>query len=102
MKLSKFEKKIVKDFEEGKYKEVGRNLEEYRQAARNTKDRINLRIDPEVRDKFWEKSIEEGIPYQTLINSVLKKYINGNLIESSIVDIVNELKSEIRNLKKKT
>jgi len=39
-------------------------------------------------------------PYQTLINSVLKKYVDGKLIDSSYEELLSELKKEIRALKK--
>ena len=31
--------------------------------------------------RIQKKAIEEGLPYQTLISSVLHKYINGYLVE---------------------
>ena len=33
---------------------------------------------------FQKKAISEGLPYQTLISSVLHKYINGRLIEKTV------------------
>jgi hypothetical protein len=33
--------------------------------------------------EFRKKAIEEGLPYQTLISSVLHKYINGRLVEKA-------------------
>jgi predicted DNA binding CopG/RHH family protein len=100
MKEKYLEKKIIKDFEDGKYSEVKGKNKLFQKLASETKDRINLRIDPKVKAKFIKKSEEEGIPYQTLINSILKKYVDGKLIDSSYEDIVDELKKEIRTLKK--
>jgi len=51
-------------------------------AARNTlkKDkRINLRLTQKDYYQIQIKAIEEGIPYQTLISSLVHKYINGSL-----------------------
>lgn len=51
-------------------------------AARNTlkKDkRINLRLSQKDYHQIQVKAIEEGIPYQTLISSVIHKYLNGSL-----------------------
>ena len=51
-------------------------------AARNTlkKDkRINLRLTQKDYHQIQIKAIEEGIPYQTLISSLVHKYLNGSL-----------------------
>ena len=51
-------------------------------AARNTlrKDkRINLRLSQKDYHQIQIKAIEEGIPYQTLISSLVHKYLNGTL-----------------------
>lgn len=40
--------------------------------ARRLKKQITLRLDPEVIDYFKQKSEENGIPYQTLINLYLQ------------------------------
>ena len=55
-------------------------------AARNTlkKDkRINLRLTQKDYHQIQIKAIEEGIPYQTLISSIVHKYLNGSLIPRS-------------------
>jgi len=54
-------------------------------AARNTlkKDkRINLRLTQKDYHQIQIKAIEEGIPYQTLISSLVHKYLNGSLTSS--------------------
>ena len=54
-------------------------------AARNTlkKDkRINLRLTNKDFRQIQIKAVEEGIPYQTLISSLVHKYLNGSLIKS--------------------
>ena len=55
-------------------------------AARNTlkKDkRINLRLTQKDYHQIQIKAIEEGIPYQTLISSIVHKYLNGSLAPKS-------------------
>ena len=55
-------------------------------AARNTlkKDkRINLRFTQKDYRRIKIKAIEEGIPYQTLISSIVHKYLNGSLAPRS-------------------
>jgi predicted DNA binding CopG/RHH family protein len=40
--------------------------------ARSFKKQITLRLDPDVIEYFKQKSVEHGIPYQTLINLYLQ------------------------------
>jgi predicted DNA binding CopG/RHH family protein len=56
------------------------------EAARNTlkKDkRINLRLSQKDYYQIQIKAVEEGIPYQTLISSIVHKYLNGSLTPKS-------------------
>ena len=46
--------------------------------ARKLKKQITLRLDPEVLDYFKQKSAENGIPYQTLINLYLRECAASN------------------------
>jgi len=53
-------------------------------AARNTltKDRrMNIRVSQTDFDGIRRRAVDEGIPYQTLIASILHKYLNGRLVE---------------------
>lgn len=79
------EKKILKDFENGKFRRA-KNAESLKQmaveAARSymSKDaRINIRMSTSDLDSLKRKAAEEAIPYQTLITSVLHKFITGKL-----------------------
>ena len=53
-------------------------------AANKTKN-INIRISAYDLENVKQKSAEEGIPYQTLISSVIHKYITGKLIDESLI-----------------
>jgi len=59
-------------------------LETIINAANKTKN-INLRISAYDLDKMKKKSAEEGIPYQTLLSSVIHKYLNGTLVDERAV-----------------
>ncbi|MFC1859676.1 antitoxin [Thermodesulfobacteriota bacterium] len=64
----------VKKFDQEKEKAIA--------AARNTlkkEKRINLRLTQKDYHQIQIKAIEEGIPYQTLISSLVHKYLNGSL-----------------------
>jgi len=53
------------------------------QAAKNTlrkNQRINLRLSQKDYRQIQIKAIEEGMPYQTLIGSIIHKYLNGTLV----------------------
>ena len=61
---------------------ISQEKEKVMAAARNTlkKDkRINLRLTQKDYHQIQIKAIEEGIPYQTLISSLVHKYLNGSL-----------------------
>jgi len=53
------------------------------QARKNRS--ISLRISNFDLDKLKEKASNEGVPYQTLINSILHKYITNQLYEKEQV-----------------
>jgi len=87
IKLDDYEKEILDAYDKGEMKSAitsKSELEKYRSAARETfiKDRrVNIRLStPDLMD-IQERAIEEGIPYQTLIASVLHKYVCGRLVE---------------------
>ena len=65
---------------------VDRERKKAIEAARNTlkKDkRINLRLSQKDYHQIQIKAIEEGIPYQTLISSLVHKYLNGSFTPKS-------------------
>ena len=83
--LDKEEREILESFERGEWR-PGTDLEGMKKklaaAARNTilKDqRINIRLAAMDLTRIRSRAMEEGIPYQTLISSILHKYANGTL-----------------------
>ena len=89
MKLTKEEKKILDSVERGEWKQAPnykREVKRFQESAKATlrKDkRVNIRMTERDLVSFQKKAIEEGLPYQTLISSVLHKYINGRLVEKA-------------------
>ena len=62
----------VEDFEKQKAK--------YQQIARNTSlknRRINIRFSEKDLSNLKDKSLEKGLPYQTLVASIIHKYVAG-------------------------
>ena len=87
LKLDKEEKELLDSYERGEWKSVN-NLEEeikkHRSYARQTlkKDkRVNIRISSMVLDELQTRAVEDGMPYQTLISSILHRFVTGRLIE---------------------
>ena len=86
-RLTKEEKEIVKSFEKGEWvpvPDLSRRRKELMRYARNTlkKDkRLNIRISERDLIELQRKALREGLPYQTLVSSIIHKFINGTLVE---------------------
>lgn len=85
-KIDREEMEILAAFEKGRLKSVATRaeLERFRAAARATaiKDRrVNIRLSSGDLQDIQTRALEEGIPYQTLIASILHKYVTGRLTE---------------------
>src|SRR3954469_20508167 len=85
-KIDDYELEIVGAYEKGQIKSVATKAElaRFKAAARATaiKDRrVNIRLSSGDLSDIQVKALEEGIPYQTLIASVLHKYVTGRLAE---------------------
>lgn len=81
IKLDKEEQELVDSFERGEWHSVPNFEEEkkrYQEIAAATfkKDRrVNIRISTKDLHGLQVRALEEGIPYQTLISSILHKYL---------------------------
>lgn len=84
LRLSKEEKKLLESVESGDYESTltDARRKELGGAATNTfkKDkRINIRISNRDLIAVQSRASEEGIPYQTLVSSIIHKYVSGSL-----------------------
>lgn len=81
--LDKEEKEFVESFERGEWKSLKKKDQQvYVNSAKEsmTKNkRINIRLTSKDYHDIQIKAIEEGIPYQTLISSLIHKYNKGEL-----------------------
>ena len=84
------EKKLITSLEKDGWKSTS-NLKKWKTslstAAVNTlaKDqRMNIRITKNDLDGIKLKAVEEGIPYQTLVASIIHKYLTGKLTEKRL------------------
>ncbi|MDI6748802.1 MAG: hypothetical protein QMD73_01320 [Rhodocyclaceae bacterium] len=86
-KIDAYEQEILTAYEAGRLRSVATKAElaKFKAAARATaiKDRrVNIRLSSGDLSDIQARALEEGIPYQTLIASVLHKYVTGRLTES--------------------
>lgn len=89
-KIDAYEHEVLTAFEKGQLKSVATKAElaKFKAAARATaiKDRrVNIRLSSGDLSDIQVKALEEGMPYQTLIASVLHKYVTGRLAEPRAV-----------------
>ena len=86
--LDKEEQDLLKSYESDEWVSVPdkeKKIEKYREYAKATfrKDRrINIRISSKDLDALQKRALQEGIPYQTLVASILHKFVSGRLAET--------------------
>ncbi len=90
--LDSEEQEILDAFEQGQLKSIADaavQIQEAQEIARNTLNkshRINLRLTERDFRLAHVKAIEEGMPYQTLLASVIHKYLTGRLVDADQVE----------------
>ena len=89
MKFEKEEKDLLEAFERGRMKSVPNvrseisRYREYAKAHFQKNKRVNIRISESDLVLLQKKAVLDGLPYQTLMSSVLHKFISGRLEEKS-------------------
>ncbi|MBV1914506.1 MAG: hypothetical protein KUG72_03920 [Pseudomonadales bacterium] len=86
--LNQEEKELLESYEKDEWISVSNpsDTARYKAAAKNTfkKDkRVNIRISELDLELLQERALIEGLPYQTLMSSVLHKYVTGRLTDKS-------------------
>ena len=87
LKLQQDELELLASYEAEEWqavKKIKEQKEQYRAYARATlrKDkRVNIRISEKDLLDLRKQAMRQGIPYQTLLSSILHKYANGILTE---------------------
>jgi predicted DNA binding CopG/RHH family protein len=87
MKIESSEKDILESVERGEWKSVGRGKRErsrygrYAKATFRKDRRLNIRLSSKDLEAIQKRALAEGLPYQTLIASLLHKYVSGRLKE---------------------
>ncbi len=94
-KLDSDEKEILSGYENDEYVEISdmeKEIEKHTEYAKATflkNKRINIRISQRDLEYIQRRALEEGIPYQTLIASLIHRYISGKLVEKDKV-LINQ------------
>jgi predicted DNA binding CopG/RHH family protein len=79
-------------------REIERSANTYHPVLRKERDKIegvldrirktrniNIRLSESVLEQLKRRSREEGIPYQTLISSVLHKFVTDRLVDEATI-----------------
>jgi predicted DNA binding CopG/RHH family protein len=79
-------------------REIERSADSYRPVSKRKRDQIegildrirktrnvNIRLSESVLEQLKRRSREEGIPYQTLISSVLHKFVTDRLVDEAAI-----------------
>ena len=87
-RLDSEEQELLEAYESGEFEsDLDSDRREYvAKAAEDTfkKDkRINIRISSRDLEALQRRALEEGLPYQSLVSSVLHKYVSGGLKDIS-------------------
>jgi predicted DNA binding CopG/RHH family protein len=97
--LTQEEKNIEKAFVEGKYKPVPKSKwDKYQNASKETMKkiaRINIQMKAEDIEDIKKIAERKGMPYQTLIGSVLHRFAKGNMIDIDDAEQVEHFKGKL-------
>ena len=86
-RLDQEERELEEAFEGGDLKrapnavDTQKRHQEYAQAMFRKDARINIRLSSRDLQRLQKKALADGIPYQTLVASILHKYVEGRLNE---------------------
>ncbi|MFW9604635.1 MAG: hypothetical protein ACMV0F_06770 [Trichlorobacter sp.] len=87
-KFDQYEEDILDSYEKGQLISTAPSkveVNEFKAAAQSTSlknRRVNIRLSsPDLMD-IQARALEDGVPYPTLIASVLHKYVSGRLVET--------------------
>ena len=83
--LDKEETALEKELEKGEWvavPDLAEEIKKYQGRARNALNKnmkINIRLSDWDYNKIKVRAVQEGLPYQTLVSSVIHKYLTGRL-----------------------
>jgi predicted DNA binding CopG/RHH family protein len=86
-KMSREERQVLAAYESGVLRSTItsdgalRRYQEYARATLSKQERVNIRLSTQTLAGIRARAAEEGMPYQTLMATVLHKYTTGRLVE---------------------
>lgn len=88
IKLNPEEQELLEAYESGEFEsdlDENRRRDLTKVAAETFKKdrRINIRISSRDLEALQRRALEEGLPYQSLVSSILHKYVSGGLKDIS-------------------
>lgn len=87
IRLDREEAELLDSYEAGEWRTIegweteAQRYEEYARTTFKKDRRVNIRISSRDLEEIQKRALEEGLPYQTLIASILHKYVSGRLVE---------------------
>ncbi len=89
MKIGKEEKELLDSVERKEwvsipdFRKEAKRYQEYARATFRKDKRVNIRISEKDLTKIQKRALQEGLPYQTLMSSILHKFVTGQLKEKT-------------------
>ena len=85
--LDNEEQELFESVERGEWRSVPNLAQEIQEAKKiagatfEKTERMNIRISPKDLNALKIEAMKEGMPYQTLISSIIHKYLSGRFVE---------------------
>jgi predicted DNA binding CopG/RHH family protein len=85
--FDKEEKELMESIEKEDWISVNnldQEIKKAREAASATfkkSERMNIRMSPKDLEDLKVRALQEGMPYQTLVSSLIRRYLSGRLVE---------------------
>ncbi len=89
MNFDQEEKELIESYEKDEWHSVvdleaeKERYQAYAAATFKKDKRVNIRISSKDLEALQTRALEEGIPYQTLMATILHKYVSGRMVEKS-------------------
>jgi predicted DNA binding CopG/RHH family protein len=87
IRLDRDEAELLDSYEAGEWRTIegweaeAQRYKEYARAMFKKDRRVNIRLSSRDLEEIQKKALREGIPYQTLMASILHKYVSGYLVD---------------------
>jgi predicted DNA binding CopG/RHH family protein len=88
VRLDREEVDLLDSYEAGEWRTIegwqteAQRYEDYARGTFKKDRRVNIRISSRDLEEIQKRALEEEIPYQTLMASILHKYVSGRLVEN--------------------